>query len=186
MIGGFRFGNPFFVGKKTGDKGIRYMRGFVLLLFILVTGCSLLVQKPEIVVKGVHFSGIDQDGVEIDFLLAVTNPNSYGLKLTGYHYSLLVSALPLAKGENHEVVEFNGNSTTDVKLPARVSFHDLLEILNRRPDLEHLPYQLTAGFDLRTPFGTIAVPVDKKSTFDVPQKYRPNRILKQLDDLFKR
>lgn len=154
------------------------MKRFVLVLFIFFTGCSLFVAKPEIAVKGVNIAGVDRDGAQMDFLLTVTNPNSYSLKLTGYSYNLFVSELPLAKGENHEVVEFNGNTATDIRLPVRITFHDLLEILKRRPDPEHIPYQLTAGLNLQTPFGAFAIPVDKSGTFAVPQKYRPDLFLK--------
>jgi LEA14-like dessication related protein len=162
------------------------MKSFVLLAFIFFTGCSLFVAKPEIAVKGVNIAGVDRNGVEMDFQLSVTNPNSYSLKLTGYNYNLLVSALQLAQGENHEVVEFNGNTTTDFRLPVRITFRDLLEILKRRLDPEHIPYRLTAGLDLDTPFGAIAIPVDKSGTFAVPQKYRPDQFLKQIDDFFNR
>lgn len=162
------------------------MNRVMLLLFIFFTGCSTFVANPEIVVKGVNIASVDRDGVEVDFLLAVNNPNSYNLKMTGYNYNLIVLALPLAKGGNHEVVEFNGNATTDIRLPVKISFHDLLEILKLRPDLEHIPYQLTAGLDLQTPFGYLVIPVDKSGTFAVPQKYRPDRFLKQLDELFDR
>lgn len=154
---------------------------FVLLPVILFTGCSLFMTKPEIAVKGVNISGLDRDGVKMDFMLAVANPNSYSLKLTGYNYNLIVADLPLAKGENHEVVEFNGNSTTDMRLPVRITFRDLLEILKRRPDPEHIPYRLTAGLDLQTPFGYTTIPVDKSGTFAVPQKYRPDRFLKLFE-----
>jgi LEA14-like dessication related protein len=157
------------------------MKMLVLLGFLLITGCSLLVTKPEIAVKSVNIAGVDREGVKMDFLLAVTNPNSYGLKLTGYTYNLLVSDLPLAKGENHDVVEFSGNTTTDFRLPVRITFRDLLEILKRRPDPENIPYRLTAGLDLHAPFGRVAIPVDKNGTFAVPQKYRMNQFLKLFE-----
>jgi LEA14-like dessication related protein len=167
-----------------GRRGNTLMKRFVLLLSFLVTGCSLFMSKPEIAVKGVNITGIDRYGVEMDFQLAVTNQNSYKLKLTGYNYNLLLSSLPMANGENHEIVEFPGNTTTDVRLPVRITFHDLLEILKLRPDPEHIPYRLIAGLNLCTPFSAIAIPVDKSGTFAVPQKYRPDRFLKQLDELF--
>ena len=157
------------------------MKRFVLLGFLLITGCSLLVTKPEIAVKSVNIAGVDREGVKMDFLLAVTNPNSCGLKLTGYNYNLLVSDLPLAKGENHDAVEFNSNTTTDFLMPVRITFRDLLEILKRRPDPENIPYRLTAGLDLHTPFGRVAIPVDKNGTFAVPQKYRMNQFLKLFE-----
>jgi LEA14-like dessication related protein len=157
------------------------MKWLVLLGFLLITGCSLLVTKPEIAVKSVNIAGVDREGVKMDFLVAVTNPNSYSLKLTGYTYNLLVADLPLAKGENHDVVEFKGNTTTDFSLPVRITFRDLLEILKRRPDPENIPYRIRAGLDLHAPFGRVAIPVDKNGTFAVPQKYRMNQFLKLFE-----
>ena len=154
------------------------MKWLVLLGFLLVSGCSSFVTKPAIEVREVRLSGIDRDGVGLDFMLAVTNPNSYSLRLTGYRYNLLVSALPLASGENHEVIDFKGNAVTDVRLPVRISFRDLLKILRHRTDPEHIPYQLTAGFDLDTPVGAISIPVKKSGTLAVPEKYRPDQFLK--------
>jgi LEA14-like dessication related protein len=152
-----------------------------LLVFLAATGCSLLVAKPGIAVKEVQFAGVDRDGIEMAFLVAVTNPNSYGLTLTGYHYNLLVSALPLAQGENHETVEFKGNAVTNVRLPFRISFHDLQQILKRRTDSGQIPYQLTAGFDLDTPVGSMRIPVSKSGTFAVPKKFRPDLFLKLFE-----
>jgi len=157
------------------------MKWLVLLGFILVSGCSSFVTKPAIEVREVRLSGIDREGVGVDFMLAVTNPNSYSLKLTGYRYNLFVSALPLASGDNHEVIEFKGNAETDVSLPVRISFRDLLKILRHRSDPEHIPYQLTAGFELDTPVGAISIPVSKSGTLAIPAKYRPDQFLKLFE-----
>jgi LEA14-like dessication related protein len=158
----------------------------LLLTCMFLTGCSLFVTKPQVAVKAVNLSGINNGGVELEFLLAVTNPNSYNLKLMGYSYSLCVSALPLTQGEKREVVEFAGNATTDVKLPVTIAFQELLGILNNRPDFDHIPYQLKADLDLQAPFGRITIPVNKNGTFAVPRRYQPSHILKQINEYLNR
>jgi LEA14-like dessication related protein len=174
---GIRF---FLRRERERQQGDTPMKSFLLLGFVFLTGCSLFVTKPEIAVKSVTLAGLDSSGIKMDFLLAVTNPNAYGIKLTGHNYNLLVSDLPLAKGENREVVEFKGNAATDVRIPVIITFHDLLEVFKRSPDLEHIPYHLTAVFALQTPFGAVTIPVDKSGSFAVPQKYRPGRFLQQF------
>jgi len=167
------------------SRGDALIYRILLLGCMFLTGCSLFVTKPQVAVKAVNFSGINRGGVELEFLLAVTNPNSYNLKLMGYSYSLFVSALPLAQGEKREVVEFAGNATTDFKLPVRITLQELLEILNNRPDFDHIPYQLKADLDLQAPFGRIAIPVNKNGTFAVPRRYQPSHFLKQINDFLK-
>ncbi len=160
---------------------------WILLLGVLfITGCSFLVTKPEVAIKSVTFRGLERNGIEMELLLSVTNPNSYTLTLTGYKYSLLVTDLPLATGENREVIEFKGKTTTDIRLPVTITFHDLGEILGRRPDQERIPYRLEAGFKLHTPFGPVNVPVKKSGNFSVPRKYRLDGLLRQFDNIFKK
>jgi LEA14-like dessication related protein len=162
------------------------MRIFLLLLVIAMTGCSLLMEKPEVAVKSVNLTGLDRKGVELEFVLAVANPNSYTLSLTGYSYNLLVSAIPLARGESREAVEFAGKAATDMRLPVRLSFRDLLQIISKSPDPDHLSYRLNAGLNLRTPYGPLAVPVDKQGTFTVPGQYHPSRFMKQINEFLKK
>jgi LEA14-like dessication related protein len=97
------------------------MRIFLLLAFIALTGCSLLMTKPEVAIKSVTLAGADRKGVQLDFLLAVKNPNSYRLNLDGYSYDLHVSSIPLARGESRDAMEFAANAATDVRLPVKVS-----------------------------------------------------------------
>ncbi len=162
------------------------MKSIMLILCMVLCGCSLFIKKPEVAIKTVTLTGLDRGGIEMEFLLTVTNPNSYKLKLMGYTYNLSISSMPLTNGENHDVVEFAGNTTTDFKIPTSVTFHDLLEILKNSPDFDHIPYQLKAGFDVQAAFGRIVIPVEKTGTFAVPRQYQPARFLKQMNELFKR
>jgi len=155
----------------------------LLLGLILLTGCSFFVKKPEISVKGVNLAGLGDDGVEIDFLLSVANPNSYGIKLTGYSYTLIASDLKLANGENRDTVDFKGNTATDIMVPVTIAFKDLMAILNRRSDSGQIPYQLTADFTLHAPLGTVEVPLRKSGSLTVPRKINPGKLLKQLNDM---
>ncbi len=161
------------------------MKRFCFLCIVLLAGCTLFVAKPEIEVKRVTLSGVDRSGIVLNFLLSIANRNSYAIRLNGYRYDLLVTDLPLAKGENRVPVEFKGNSVTDVELPVKIAFHDLLEILKRCPDPANIPYRLKANFDLHTPFWTVDVPLEKNGILNVPQKYRPDRFMKQFQEFFK-
>jgi len=165
-------------------RGFR-LKIFLLLVFMALTGCSLLIAKPDVALKSVTLTGLDQRGVQLDFLLAVTNPNPYKLNLTGYSYNLLVSTMPLAQGESREAIPFAGNAVTDVRLPVTVSFNDLMQIIKKSPDPDHIPYELKAGLNLQTPFGYQVIPVEKQGTFAVPSQYQPARLLKQINEFFK-
>lgn len=162
------------------------MKRLLLLLLLFLSGCSLLVADPEVTVQKASIVGLDSSGFELEFYLTVKNPNPYGIALKGYNYDLRVMTLPIAKGGARDAVEFKAGSTTDMRLPVRIEYRDLLEILKRRPDPDRIPYRLSAGLELDTPVGEVLVPLDKSSTFAIPKEYRPSHFLKQITDLFDR
>lgn len=157
----------------------------LVVCMIFCAGCSLFLDKPEVKVRDLNVVGLGVEGVDLEFLLTVTNPNSFPLVLNGYTYDLNVMALPLTKGGKRERIEFPADKATDVRLPFKVAYGDLWEILKRQPDQNKIPYRLNAGLEVETPFGTTTVPVSKESVFAVPERYRTSGILKGVTDLLK-
>jgi LEA14-like dessication related protein len=161
------------------------LKRLVLIVSFWLSGCSLFLTTPEVAVKEVNLLSLDSGGVEIELNLAVTNPNPFVVKLQGDSYDLKVLTLPFARGGAREAVDFPSRSTTDMRIPVRVSYGELWEILKRHPDPNKIPYQLKGGLELQTPFGAAAVPVERNGTFAIPQKYRPDTLLRGVMDLLK-
>jgi len=161
------------------------MKKLLLFALLLATSCSAIVEKPRVSLKEARFAGLDSEGVSIDFLLTVANPNSFDLPLNGYVYDVRLMALPLARGESRNSVTFGGKSATDMLIPVRISYSDVMEILKRRPDLKEIPYQLNAKLDVGTPVGNVKVPVSKDGVLSVPEHYRPGNLLRQLGGFLK-
>lgn len=155
----------------------------ICLLLSLLCGCSLFLADPTVQVKDVSIVGVDAAGVDVELYLAVTNPNPYRVRLTGYSYDLKVMALPLAKGGAREPFEFKAGSTTDLRLPVKISLKTLYELIKRGPDPDNIPYLLDAGLEVDSLFGTHLIPIEKKGTFKVPERYRPEQYFNQLKKL---
>jgi len=158
---------------------------YLLLLLLLFSGCTTFVKAPQVAVRDLSVVSLDGGGAGMELLLTVTNANLFDVKLLGYSYDLQVMALPLAKGGAREQVTFPAGVATDLRIPIRISYGDLLEIFKRRPDPERIPYTLVAGLDLGSPLGQLTVPVQRTGTYAVPKQYRPGAILNQLGDFLK-
>lgn len=156
----------------------------LLLLLVVCSGCTLFLKEPVVTVRDLSVVSLDGAGAGMDLYLTVKNPNSYDINLRGYSYDLKVMALPLAKGGAREEVRFSGKTDTDLRIPIKVSYGDLLEILKRRPDPNHIPYALSASLDLETPVGLLSLPVNRTGTYALPEQYRPGNFLKKLGELF--
>ncbi len=154
---------------------------YLLLLFMVgLTGCSFFVKKPEVNVTSITINGLDNKGMGIDLLMAVKNRNSYKLDLTGYRYELLVSSASAAKGESRDRVELPGDAVTDVTIPLRIEFADLINIMKSSSNPGRLPYKINASLDMSTPMGNFTIPIEKQGDFSLPHNLFMDRILKKL------
>lgn len=158
---------------------------FLMLLLVLLSGCNTLVETPVVVMQDLSVVSVDPAGAGMEIYLRVKNPNNFDLKLHGYSYDLKVMALPLVKGGAREEVTFPANEESDVRIPIRVTYADLLEILKRKPDPEKIPYQLAAGLDLETPLGQMTLPIKHTGTYAIPKQYRPAAIFGKIADFLK-
>jgi LEA14-like dessication related protein len=173
-------GNCISFGRIALKKGI-----CLLLLLAVLAGCTALVKEPQVTVRDLSAVSLDGGGAGMELLLTVQNANPYEVRLLGYSYDLKVMALPLARGGAREEIRFPAGAATDLRIPVKVSYGDLLEIFKRKPDPERIPYQLMAGLDLDTPLGQLTVPVNRTGTYAVPKQYRPGAILDRLGDFFR-
>jgi LEA14-like dessication related protein len=163
------------------------VRNFVVtfLLFILISGCSFFIREPRIAIKGTNLVGLDSSGLDIEFHLGISNPNSFDLSLLGYTYDLRVMTLPLSTGGMQESVNFPAGKETDMRLPVHLKFSDLLEIIKRTPDPDKLPYRMNARLHLQGPLGEMVIPVERSDTLSVPERYRPGAAINRLRDVLR-
>jgi len=163
------------------------MRVFIAIIILqtLLSGCAAFIQEPFITVKGTSLVGLDSSGVDIEFHLGISNPNTFDLSLLGYTYDLRVMTLPLSTGGTQQTVIFPSGKETDMRLPVHLNFSDLLEIIKRQPDLDKLPYRMNARLQLKYPWGEMVIPVEKYDTLNVPEQYRPEAALNRLRDMLR-
>ena len=161
---------------------LRHCLAAVLLLIVMLSGCASPVQAPRVTLKESSMVGLDSSGIDIEFLLGISNPNPFDLSLLGYTFDLQVLALPLSTGGKQETILFPAGKETGMRLPVRLKFTDLLEIVNRSPDPDRIPYQLNSRLQLKTPLGEMSVPVEKSALLNIPEQYRPAALSNRLRD----
>jgi LEA14-like dessication related protein len=161
---------------------MRHRLAAFFLLIVLLSGCASLVHTPRVTLKETSVVGLDISGIDIEFNLGITNPNSFDLSLLDYTFDLRVLALPLATGGMQETILFPAGKETGMRLPVHLKFNDLLEIINRSPDPDNIPYQLNTMLHLKTPLGEMAFPVEKNAVLIIPEQYRPAAFLNRLRD----
>ncbi len=165
--------------QKIFNKGRNLILLVVLGLFFF--GCSELlqilqtasVQKPAVKVQKVKLKGLNFDKADLDFVLAVDNPNAVAIHLNGFDYSLLINNNEFLKGDQKKEtkIEARGSSTLDI--PVSLTFKKLYRTYQSLKNADSLHYTLKTGLLFNLPvLGNVRIPVQtsgKLPTLKMPQ-----------------
>jgi LEA14-like dessication related protein len=152
---------------------LRALSAAAILALTLLSGCAAIVHEPQVTVKGASLTGIGLSGVDAEFLMGVTNPNLFDLSLLGYTYEVRVQDMPFSTGGLQETTLFAAGRETELRVPVHFTFADLLRIVKSAGDPDRIPCQLNAHLHLKTPLGTMTIPVEKSAVVAIPAQYRP-------------
>jgi len=141
----------------------------LLILAAFFAGCSTVgalmnqnFQAPKASVSNVSISGLSFDAANLLFDIKVNNPNSVGVKLSGFDYDLAINGNGFLNGVNSDGLEIAAGGEKNVQIPLSISFADLYRTFQSVKTQDSSEYALKAGFKFNVPIlGDVRVPVSK-------------------------
>ncbi|MCG7871407.1 MAG: LEA type 2 family protein [Candidatus Thiodiazotropha lotti] len=150
----------------------------LLFLVLLFQGCSSLQQAEQLMtgiaptgeVKGVKLSGLDLRGIDLLFDVEVDNPNPVAITLDGLDYDLQLLNRRFLKGQQAMGMSLAADGKSQVKLPVRMEFEQLLKQYSELSKRDDVPYQLDLGLGVDVPLlGRVRLPVSYQGVLPVPK-----------------
>ena len=149
-----------------------------LVTLLMFQGCSTLEQagtiisgqQPTAQVKDVKLSGLDLNGIDLIFNLQVDNPNPVKIVLDHLDYDLKLSDRSFLKGEQGMGMNLVANGASQVKLPVRMEFEQLLKQYGQLEKQDEVPYEIDLGLGFDVPLlGRIRLPVNYEGRLPIPK-----------------
>lgn len=81
---------------------------------------------PKVSLSSVQMKNFTPAGINLDFNLAVDNPNAFGLKLNGFDYKVKSLGQEIANGLYRQPISLAKNAKTNVTIPLAVEPAKLL------------------------------------------------------------
>ena len=145
-------------------------RIFALLLVLsTMTACSTLqlatglgLKEPEVSLDTLSVKSVSLTSMRIVARLNISNPNNFGVEVSGYDYSLEVGAWPVVDGRIDESFSLPANGGTTIEVPLEIGFGNAL---GAGVDLlagGGLGYTLSMNVDVASPFGPITIPLTRQ------------------------
>ena len=155
---------------------------------LMLPGCASLEkvsqalegQKPTASVQGLKLTGLDSSGVDLSFDVKVDNPNPVAISLAGLDYDLKLLGSSFLQGKQTKGVKLAANGSSQVEVPLRLGFQQLLDSYRQLRGAKQVGYQLDLGLGFEVPLlGQVRVPVSYQGEFPIPEL--PSVSLRSLD-----
>lgn len=151
---------------------------FCALLTGLFQGCSSVEQvgqvmqgkQPTARVNGVRLTGLDPQGAALLFDVIVHNPNDFPIDLTGFDYDLQLFGESFLKGRQTQGVSLAAERGSQVALPLRLGFRQLLNSYEQLKQAGRVGYRLDLGLGFKMPvIGSMRLPVSYEGELPLPR-----------------
>ena len=158
---------------------MRIVKRWILLLLsgtlcLPVSSCRPLLREvflaPKVRVVDIGVAGnpfVSRGPIEAVLHLAVTNPNTYALKVASVAYSVTVGTRKVADGERAEEVSIEPSGETVVKVPVRLQTDVFADALREVLGARAVSYEFNGSVGVVAPVvGVVHVPFSKTGTID--------------------
>jgi LEA14-like dessication related protein len=119
----------------------------LLALALVLASCSG-IEEPNVVMTGVDIKGISTDGIELDLLVEVENPNDFGADIGDLTYNIYLDGLKVATGLQEEAVSVPAGSTVEVGVPFTIVWKGLDKGLRKLLDGEEHDWRIKGRVEL--------------------------------------
>ena len=169
---------PIYLVAGLPRKRYSLLTGLLVLMFSFLSGCASMdavkkaagIKDPTVSIAGMNISTLSAEGLTLQFVLDVDNPNPIPLNLAGFDYALMFDGKQLMAGEQRDKVNIKARDSSQVKVPVSLKFSDLSRLISGAMNKDSLGYELKTAALVDLPvIGIKKFPATKKGTFPVPK-----------------
>jgi LEA14-like dessication related protein len=114
----------------------------VLVALLLALASCSSIEEPVVTITGVEVHGISTEGLALDLLVDVENPNSFGADISELTYRVLLDDTKVAEGLQDDTVAVPAESTVEVKIPFTIVWSGMDEGVTKLLDGEEHDWRL--------------------------------------------
>ncbi len=142
----------------------------------LLSGCAVLsqllaaaFQQPAFRFKNVALHGASFEGIHLDTVWQLDNPNAVALSLASVEYALFVDDKQVVAGAPPTGLRIPAQGSTELVFPANVKFLEIVPALEALFTKDSATWRVQGTIGVDTPLGLIKLPLAAEDDFDTPK-----------------
>ena len=149
--------------------------GLLMLLSPSLSGCAALKQvknrlpdaikdaAPRVSFKNMKVADIDWDHVDLDFTLAIDNPNPIAVKLTQVSWDVALADKPFTKGGSTDGFELAANGSKPFTFRVGFGYKEVYNLATGLKGADKVPLRVAGDVGFNTPVGEVKLPYKHES-----------------------
>ena len=143
---------------------------------LLLSGCAALTevlaaafQKPSFNFKTARLANLSFEGLTLDTVWQLDNPNPIGLSLARADYRLSVEGKQVIAGSPPQGLQIPPQGSAELTFPAGIKLRDIFPLAQDLATKEFAQYRVEGTVGIQTPIGVIDFPLAYENKFEVPK-----------------
>ncbi|MFH1688733.1 MAG: LEA type 2 family protein [Candidatus Eisenbacteria bacterium] len=150
-------------------RGTRVVLATALLTCLFaITSCSE-IEEPIVTMTGVNLRGASLEGIVLELLLEVENPNGFGANIGELEYSVMLDNIKVGKGEQSDPIAVPADGTVEVAIPFTIVWSGVDKGLKKLLDGEEHEWRLKGSVRLSKGAMSRFFRFSEVGTFDAPK-----------------
>ncbi len=152
----------------TGGTRVSLTGTALLTCLFAVTSCSE-IKEPVVTMTGVSLRGASLEGIVLDLMLDVENPNGFGANIGELEYAVLLDNVKVAQGAQSDPIAVPAESTVEVAIPFTIVWSGVDKGLKKLLDGEEHEWRLKGSVRLSKGAMSRFFRFSEVGTFDAPR-----------------
>jgi LEA14-like dessication related protein len=156
-----------------GKPGARLV--LAALFFLSLNGCAVVraalckaFERPTLSFQKIEAARWSLDGVDLNVIFRVDNPNDLALEIAKVDYQFEVEGHRVFQGSPNRGVQLPAKGSRDLVFPARVRFIEVLPAVTAIFTKSNLRWKASGTLGVDTPIGILDYPLSKSGRVAVP------------------
>ena len=151
-------------------------RRLAVVLLLTLSSCAALTevvqavfQKPKLTFKTARLANLSLEGLTLDTVWQLDNPNAIGLSLARADYKLSVEGKQVVAGQPPNGLQIPAQGSTELTFPAGIKLRDIFPLAQDLATKDYAKYRVEGVVGVETPIGVLDFPLSYEGQFEVPK-----------------
>lgn len=119
---------------------------FTLALLMSCAAVKEFIQPPSVNISAVTIADASFEDITLNFDLLVSNPNQFGIQLSGFDYSFALEGKEFLTGDESRDLRIGSLEQSHVNIPVTLNFRQVYNLAKEFESLDSLDYKLAGHF----------------------------------------